>query len=368
MRKILLALNSELESLPPVMTLIDVLSERYQIDILIPYPNKNLKKYYAEKGVHCICPYYYHPTKSPLINTILRHSYLNFKFFWSARNLIKKEKYDLIWIASAKTAILLSNLIRKQKYFITLYELYDNFPKIIKKLSIPIKNAQKTFVCEENRAWIYRVWFNLKKTPIVIPNKPLTLPPVSPNKNLVQTIEKLKSTGKKILIYQGYIGEDRNIDTLCKAIGESGKYTLVLMGPKSTYADNLSSKYEFVKYIGYFAPPAHLAISSQADVGIVTYNPVSLNTIYCAPNKIWEYAAYELPMLANNVPGLTTTVGRSGAGLCIDMEDPEEIKSALNTISEQYEALKKKSKDFYESVDIKKTIIESVEGYFAECK
>ena len=48
----------------------------------------------------------------------------------------------------------------------------------------------------------------------------------------------------------------------------------------------------------------------MASIGVLSYFPRSgsigrtLNPLYCAPNKIFEYSKYGIPMISNDVPAL----------------------------------------------------------------
>ena len=85
---------------------------------------------------------------------------------------------------------------------------------------------------------------------------------------------------------------------------------MVLAGRESDYLKELLIKYPDVKYLGFTVPPKHLSIVKLADIGILTYvaDSGSINPVFCAPNKIWEYAKYGIPMLCNDIPGLKYTV------------------------------------------------------------
>lgn len=62
----------------------------------------------------------------------------------------------------------------------------------------------------------------------------------------------------------------------------------------------------------YITAPYHLEVTSHAFIGILIYAPVygtftsPLNSIYCAPNKLYEFSHFGIPMIGNNIPGLNT--------------------------------------------------------------
>lgn len=97
-----------------------------------------------------------------------------------------------------------------------------------------------------------------------------------------------------------------------------------------------------------------------ADVGILPYksNPGKvahlspLNSLFCAPNKLWEYALVGLPMVGNNLPGLRSVIERNGLG-CVAVEgDPGSVAGAIAATCEERERFSARCSKFYGSVDI----------------
>ena len=72
--------------------------------------------------------------------------------------------------------------------------------------------------------------------------------------------------------------------------------------------------------------------------------------MYCAPNKIWEYSGFSIPMLANDVPGLKYTVEMYKAGLCVNTNDENEIRNAILQISSKYDEFSYNAERLYERI------------------
>lgn len=76
------------------------------------------------------------------------------------------------------------------------------------------------------------------------------------------------------------------------------------MGRGSDYYDDLRSRYasERVLFVPFIRPPHHLQVTRLASIGVLSYFPdpsslaAVINPLYCAPNKIFEYARYGVPM------------------------------------------------------------------------
>jgi hypothetical protein len=124
---------------------------------------------------------------------------------------------------------------------------------------------------------------------------------------------------------------------------------------------DLAEKYSNVFYVSYESPPNHLKLTSHATVGIAIYNASGnshmerLNAVYCAPNKIFEYAGFGIPTLGNNLPGLKYTIGLAKAGVCCEMNEESILKSADELI-QNISFYSKNAKDYYDDVDIEKSI------------
>lgn len=341
MKKICVIDRTNIKLHPPVMSLLDSLSEGYRITIISSEYEKSILDRYPTFNF-----------TDP--DVILPHN----KFF---RNLafrkrckkVLKEYFDLIWIATADTALWMGDMLKNKYYVINLFELYDKHPRYLKRLKCVVKNAKKVIVPEYNRAHIIRTWFELKETPVVIPNK---FSDMVLNKRMgLENVDYKIPLDDKFIIYQGIASRERNLDALCKAVKKIENYKLVMMCAESDYLRELMKKYDFIIHQPFVTPPYHLAITSYAYIGIVTYQHYSLNTIFCAPNKIWEYSSMGLPMIANSIPGLHDTVERYNAGVCVEMDSVDEIIKGIKKISSNYASYVQGTKRLFDSVNIRET-------------
>ena len=109
----------------------------------------------------------------------------------------------------------------------------------------------------------------------------------------------------------------------------------------------------------YINTTSYLLFTSLCHIGVVTYSPCELNTAYCAPNKIYEYAAFGKPMIGNDVPGLKM-VSQAKMGLIVDDIDAEDIIKSIEQIEMDYDTYSHKASDFFEHTDIRKIIKEAL--------
>lgn len=353
MKKILVLLDSNLNRYPPVLALLDSIRGECDVTVIAGEYSPEIDALYSpEKQMRFI--HLYH---EPFQGNIFFKAYDRIKRILTYRNSVKKylreNDPDLIWVATAETALHLGNNILKGRPFIlNMFELYDRFPRRLARLKKTAHDAVKIVCPEENRANILRVWWKLDRTPTVIPNKP-TNHPLTPGMPLDGIPgEVVSGTDKKIILYQGHITPDRRLDALCEAVSALPDYCIVLMGRKTDYFRQLKEKFPFILHQDFVSPPLHLNITSHAHIGIVTYTYFSLNTIFCAPNKIWEYSGFGIPMLGNDIPGLSSTIGTFEAGICANMDDPQEITEAIRAIGHRYEHYSQNARRMYDSVDI----------------
>jgi len=304
------------------------------------------------------------PSKLGKIINYLAFRYKTYKII----NKGHKKKHQItLWIEGAQTILALGKKINNYRHILQIQELHENSRIQLNAIRKVINTADYVFMPEYVRSLIYKIWFNLKKDPILLPNKPYILPSINECNIILKQYENIlkEIKGKKIILYQGGISYERKIDVIAQAINKLGpNYHLLLVGKEgsSGYVGNLRNITKQLTHIDYIPSPNYLAFCSIAFLGVVFYDINSLNNIFCAPNKIFEYSAYKIPMIGNNIPGLRETIEANGAGLCIDLNNTEEIVKSIHLIENNYEKFKEKAYLFYNSVDNKKTIFNCIGG------
>lgn len=285
---------------------------------------------------------------------------------------------DIVWTVNPLVVRTLGKDLKKysDRHVMELMELTDTFPLYYnaKHLKYPVDEfgrlAWKVVVPEINRAYIQKVGWNLSKVPYVLPNKPYYQEAGEVTEEMKPIIEQMKNETKKIVIYLGVLDPDRDIESFAKAI-ESVKdeYAYYLFGPikfndKEEFR-RFCDKYECVHYMGFFNPPYHLKFLEYADIALLPYHPGSVegvkgfsafNALYCAPNKIYEYAGKNIPMIGTDVPGLRTPFEKYNIGVCCRDLKPETIVEMVRYVDANHEEMKKNLQVFYDSTDIDKIV------------
>lgn len=218
--------------------------------------------------------------------------------------------------------------------------------------------------CEAMRAKIMAQDCHLPRVPFVLPNKPYGHPrsccmEVS-DAVAAQIVSKWK--GKKVFLYQGSLLADRQgiADVLAWLAEAFPDAIVAIMSPRNVISETLKNRFSNVDVIPYIRPPHHLEVTSHATIGIAIYAGKTLpgisplNALHCAPNKIFEYSGFGIPLLCNGVPGLKDSVGKASAAVCIDDLNRENVIAAARKLLENYDEYSANAVRFFESVDMKK--------------
>lgn len=359
-KKILFILNSRLSYLPPFLALLDYLIETrmYDITVIAAESEHDTYKEYADK-IHII-NYYCGRTNGGLVEKIRIRFCQTLYYYIRLSKDLKIIPYDILWVIHVNSILPVRSLFKRKKFIFSDYEWYDRDICRYKASKFAERHATINVVCEENRAWFAKCNFNLKELPFVLPNK--MWKKFNEGTLEIPLLDLVK--GKKVVLYQGILSEERPIDHLCDVVSQMPDYCLLLLGQESTYSRELLKRYPNVFYHPFITPPHHLAITKLAYIGIVVYDGNnSLNCAYCAPNKIWEYSMFNIPMLFNNIPGLKNTIGAYNAGESISITDKESIKHAIQKISDNYETYRKGAERFYNSCHIDTIINQIIDKY-----
>lgn len=276
----------------------------------------------------------------------------------------------LLWIGTAESAIPLYGLLNGYHYNLTMLELLDDSKNAFKRRMFGrmAQKAEALIACEETRAYLMRYWFGLQKLPYIMPNKPYELgvgkyaePSCEQTKAAIELVK-----GKKFIVFQGIYQKLEYMKSVAEALEEmESDYYFVLMGfdlNKTNAYEELKKIYDKVIEVPSLPAPLHLEVTSHAHIGLVFYDDSTLNQAFCAPNKIYEYSGFGVPMIANEIPGLEHTVGKYGAGQCVEF-CTEALKCAIQDMDANYAVYSRNALRLYESVDNRsmiETIIEDI--------
>lgn len=349
-------LKGAFEMLPPMLPRLLNISQKGIKTNLICTKLKESTRHILEES-NIVCEETLHNDKI-LGKTSRVKDWVGFKV--TCKRIIKNNfpNSDLLYVCSADTALCMNSYLRKKKYIFQSNELYDQLPMYRIGIKQYAQNAVAFVVPELCRANICMCWYNLKKKPYVIPNIPYSIS-LKRNQNISDDgarciIEKLSN--KKVLLYQGHINTgDRSITVIAKALSrmKDREYALLLMGRNHNNSyEKLKEIYSETYYIPFVAAPYHLEVTSHAHIALLSYDRVSLNNLFCAPNKIFEYSGFGIPMLGNDIPGLEYTIEFEKMGVCASYADVDEVVRAIEMIEKNYCDFSQNAKSFFEKNDL----------------
>lgn len=142
---------------------------------------------------------------------------------------------------------------------------------------------------------------------------------------------------EKIFIYSGIFEDGRGIDVITKAFSEpTMRHHVVFLGygPKLQKLKELDTNYENIHVHDSVPHTSVVPIVKSADFGLCLIENVSLSDYYCLPNKLFEYAFANIPVVASKFPDIQRIVNKHDIGVCIDF-DIVEFCNAVTVLSKQ---------------------------------
>ncbi len=179
--------------------------------------------------------------------------------------------------------------------------------------------------------------YGLERAPVVVRNVP-DLPPPDPGAPPLRASLGIDGSAPLVL-HHGALAVDRGCEGLLRAMQLLPSAHLLWLGAEGSYAAGIQRLGEDLGLADrvHFRPPVPLAEllghSAQADVGVTLLEGVSENHRLALPNKVFEYVAADIPVVASDLPELAGLVREHGIGWTVDPADPasvaEGIRSAL---------------------------------------
>ncbi len=367
--KIVVITTEPLREYPPIITMMEVLSKTDNEIICITLSkdevlagiNNVTNKYLTEKPVNYsgryVSPRLVASAAFRLDNLIKKH------YASKIPSVFSKElnEADVVWVAHENTFVYGGKKLADTlpPYVYSVYELQLKLGKNAPIYEYSAVKAKALVVPEYFRAHIVRSIYQRDVLPFVIPNKPYYHPRTKEmqisDREIAEKIAAIKKSGRKPIMYMGIISKERPLEAVIETVYKMrDKYEFVVLGSRTRYLDELTEKYgnEFT-YLGCVEPPHHLEIASHAHIAYVCYVPnnKSINAVFCAPNKVYEFAGFGVPMLCNDVPGLKYTVEDNKMGVCVSNVNEESLKNAILAIEAGYGDMSAAAESYYDGED-----------------
>lgn len=223
-----------------------------------------------------------------------------------------------------------------------IYDTHEDVPRqILSKYYIPALPRPiiaRFFEIYENRI-ASKMDAVIAATPF-IRDRFLKINPNTVDINNYPILEKfqVESQPEKIhdICYVGLMSKIRGIEEMIKMLAfTDAKMTLIgafQSKEEEKHIRNLPT-WKKVNFLGKKNRQDVATILSQSKMGIVTFHPEP-NHINAQPNKIFEYMAAGLPLVASDFPLWRKIVSDHQAGICANPLHPKEIADAVNKLLE----------------------------------
>jgi len=153
--------------------------------------------------------------------------------------------------------------------------------------------------------------------------------------------------GRKVILYQGGLQRGRGIFISLKVIKRIHNIALVFLGngdlrneiAREINDEQLSGR---AYLLNAFPVNELLQYTASADIGLCLIENFGASYYHSLPNKLFEYVAAGVPVVACNFPEIKHFVESNKVGLVVDPNNEEEIAAAIQcllTDSDLYNSL-----------------------------
>ncbi len=166
--------------------------------------------------------------------------------------------------------------------------------------------------------------------PTVLYNAPETAPEPADRDALRRELG-LPDDDRMVVLYQGLFRAGRGLPALVEATRRVEGVRLVLIGEGALAGDVVERGRSLGDrlVVHPFVPPDRLAtLTPGADLGACLIEPLTESLRLSLPNKLFEYLAAGVPVLASPLPEIRAVVDR-GVGVLADPSDPAAVAGAL---------------------------------------
>jgi glycosyltransferase involved in cell wall biosynthesis len=213
----------------------------------------------------------------------------------------------------------------------------SNLKGLRKKLSkwlehLLIKKVDQIFVVSEHIADWYEKIYNITR-PIVIYN--------APREAYVNKTNYFKDTfylrdDQIIALYQGELVAGRGVDILLESFKKNinDKIVIVFMGYGALEIEIQSASKSYKNIFFHKAAPvdAVLNYTASADVGIALIQNTCLSYNFCMPNKLFEYAMADLPVIVSNVKEMSAFVKKNQMGVVVEVDTASSLNETIERL------------------------------------
>jgi glycosyltransferase involved in cell wall biosynthesis len=114
--------------------------------------------------------------------------------------------------------------------------------------------------------------------------------------------------------------------------------------------NNATDRFEYTGWIAYDSVFEYLC---RAKIGMVLLQPVYYNNIMGIPNKLFDYMAAGIPVIASDFTNISKIVKEADCGILVDPTDAEDVADAVVYLVEHPEEAKRMGENGRKAVEEK---------------
>lgn len=276
--------------------------------------------------------------------TFIHKLWRNFFYIFYITKAVKNECPDYVHCNDLNTLILTLFLPSNIK---RIYDSHELYPETRNSFASKIffKYAEKYLIYKTHKVIVPQIdrlnymffKYKLPKTHyVLLENFPSNK--TKPQKNFWERKFDVSVEGKYIISYIGAISKEREVDTIIRSMNlvDKDAVLFVVGNIDNNYSKHLIKFIEEQKLdsrVYLFNRISHdevLDAEFSSDLGICFYNSKTLNSYFCAPNKIYEYLDYGAKVITNNIAGVARVLKHGENGYVIDDISEENISKCIN--------------------------------------
>jgi glycosyltransferase involved in cell wall biosynthesis len=220
------------------------------------------------------------------------------------------------------------------------FALSQRYHRLVERLLVP--RAAATLTVSPPIADHLRRAYRLPRV-YLVPNYPEVGPPVARRELRELEGGETIDPAKPIVIYLGGLMAGRGLEQLVDAMALVPDAQLVMLGSGAEEGPLLARAVERGSSV-VVRPPVSPglveAYAASADVGVSPIVPSCLNYRYSLPNKLFQYMAAAIPVVASDLPQVREVVESGDCGLVVDTTRPDAIAEGIRRVlADRAEAL-----------------------------
>ena len=195
-----------------------------------------------------------------------------------------------------------------------------------------VQKAAAMITTTDMRAEWFREQYEIE-LPFVVQNRPALYETKQP---APEDLVALPSNSF-VVLYQGGLQPGRGLRNLVDAVRDLPFAHLLMVGDGAQkqqleeYASDISQRVHFLGMKNLSELPAWTALG---DVGVQLIRNTCFNHYSTDSNKLFEYVAAGLPVIASDFPEIGKIVRQWDLGILVDPDDPAEIRDAIYRLAE----------------------------------